>query len=187
LNVRVLPRRAFLWQWLGVLATIGSWRRRGRRGAVQTTVASHSGYLDLRAPVVVPSRRIADPWSAVHFDARVRRPDSTDVDVLLKGVAVRTVAADGRGEVKAFCLLCPHEICNVEYVIDTAQVRLDAGPPPQHPLLVCPCHFSVFDPLADGARISGPAFRGLYRFATRVMRETVEIIQVEEDVLTLLS
>ena len=183
-----VPRRGFLWQWLGMLAMIGSWRRRGARGSVQTVATPRNGYLDLRAPVVVPARRIADPWSAVHFDAWVRRPDSSAGDVLLKGILLRTAAsAVDAGEVRAFCLLCPHEICTVEYVTDTAQVRLESGDTLRHPLLLCPCHFSAFDPLADGGRISGPAFRGLYRFTTRVRQDTVEIAQVEESVLALLA
>ena len=183
-----VPRRDFLWQWLGVLAAIGSWRRRGARGPVQTVATPRNGYLDLRAPVVVPARRIAEPWSAVDFDAWVPRPDSSDGDVLLKGILLRTATSGAAaGEARAFCRLCPHEICNVEYVTDTEQVRLESGATPRHPLLVCPCHFSTFDPLADGAPISGPAFRGLYRFTTRLRQDTVEITQVEENVLALLA
>ena len=40
-----------------------------------------------------------------------------------------------------------------------------------------------FDPLADGARVSGPANRGLYRFRLKVRRSGVEIIEVEEEAL----
>ena len=174
-----LHRRALLRQWLSMLAV-------GTRLA-QRAAAPKEGYLDLESPVVLQLEAITEPWSAVHFDAWLRRPDSTDRDVLLKGVLLRTATTDGPGELKAFCRLCPHEICNVEYVTDTAQVRLESGATPRHPLLVCPCHFSTFDPLADGAHISGPAFRGLYRFTTRVRRDTVEITQVEENVLALLA
>ncbi len=183
----LLRRRVLLQQWLGVFTAIGSWRRGGARGPAQTTATPRNGYLDLTAPVVVPSAQIAEPWSAVHFDARLLHPDANDREVLLKGVLLRTVATDGPGEVKAFCLLCPHEICNVRYVTDTAQIRLGSGDAPQHPLLVCPCHFSAFDPLADGAAISGPAYGGLFRFNTQVRQDTVEITQIEENVLTLVS
>jgi hypothetical protein len=50
---------------------------------------------------------------------------------------------------------------------------------------VCPCHFSVFNPVSDGALISGPAYRGLYRFKVQVEQDIVKITQVEEGVLTL--
>ena len=83
--------------------------------------------------------------------------------------------------------MCPHEICNVEYVTNTAQIRLESGAAPRHPLLVCPCHFSAFDPLADGAPISGPAYGGLFRFNTQVKQDTVQITQIEANVLTLIS
>ena len=92
-------------------------------------------------------------------------------------------AAYGAAGLKAFCLTCPHEICQVDYVEDIGYVRVEEAAKPDHPLLVCPCHFSVFDPMADAARISGPASRGLYRFRLRVERDRVEITEVEEAVL----
>ena len=70
---------------------------------------------------------------------------------------------------------------------ETYRIGLDAGVAPGYPLFVCPCHFSVFDPLSEGATLGGPAFRGLYRFKLQVWQETVEITQVEEEVLTLLD
>jgi hypothetical protein len=41
----------------------------------------------------------------------------------------------------------------------------------------------VFDPLADGDRISGPADRGLYRFRLQIRRRAVTIVEVEEEAL----
>ena len=194
----LLGRRALLRQCLGALAF-------GRHMAWGRATLGE-GYRDLRSPIVLPLKEIADPWRALRFDARVPRRDPTGGDVLLEGILLRTPdppnspdhanaadppnspdPADGPGVVKAFCLLCPHEICNVEYVTNAAQVRLESGATPEHPLLVCPCHFSVFDPLSDGARISGPAYRGLYRFTVAIKHDTVEIAQVEEEVLTLLE
>jgi len=58
---------------------------------------------------------------------------------------------------------------------------------PDHPLLVCPCHFSVFDPLQDGDVLNGPAHRGLYRFRLATSGTKIQITQVEEQVLTLFT
>ena len=108
--------------------------------------------------------------------------------MLVKGILLRTgESASTEGDLKAFCTICPHEICDVEYVKDTRLIPVEANTVPEHPLLVCPCHFSVFDPVADGARVSGPATRGLYRFRFNVAGDTVRIDQIEKDVLTLLT
>lgn len=46
-------------------------------------------------------------------------------------------------------------------------------------MFLCPCHFSVFDPAADGQRLAGPAARGLYRFAVSVSRSEATVTAVE--------
>ncbi|MFQ5743397.1 MAG: ubiquinol-cytochrome c reductase iron-sulfur subunit [Acidobacteriota bacterium] len=176
----VFHRRALLWR---CLALLGLWPRPawGRR---QTP---SSRYRTLREPVVLPLERVDVPWRPVWFDAWVPAlvgDVSGASDLLLKGVLVRLSQASATTSLKAFCLTCPHEICQVGYVKDTETVRLEPEAKPDHPLLVCPCHFSIFNPVADGARISGPAGRGLYRFRLRLEENLVEIVDVEEDVLS---
>ena len=153
-------------------------------------------YRDLDSPVVLDLSTIEEPWSSVRFEARLSAGAPDAGATLLDGVLVNTGAGARAGDqaatehaqdLQAFCLLCPHEICHVEYQTDTSRVRLETGPTPEHPLLVCPCHFSAFDPLDNGAVLSGPAYRGLYRFNAKVEQDTVMITQVEEDVLTLLG
>ena len=192
------PRRAFLSWCLGVLATgrrlpwMG--RRLRSRGHRLPAATGAPTYRDLETPVVLPAEGIAGPWSSLPFEAWVPQDDPTVGAALLAGVLLRTGAkgapgdrsgSDEAGGLQAFCLLCPHEICHVVYRTDTSRVQLEAGATPEHPLLVCPCHFSVFNPLSDGALISGPAYRGLYRFKVQVEPDTVKITQVEEGVLTL--
>ncbi len=192
------PRRAFLSWCLGVLATGHRLPSMGRRlrskGHRLPAVGGAQTYRDLETPVVLPAEAITGPWSSLPFEARVPRDDPTVGAAVLDGVLLRTGAkgapgdrsgSDEAGGLQAFCLLCPHEICHVEYRSDPSQVRLEIGETPQHPLLVCPCHFSVFNPLSGGALISGPAYRGLYRFKAQVEQDSVKITQVEEEVLTL--
>ncbi len=202
------PRRAFVSWCFGALAMGSRLPSIGRRMSSSSAPPSRS-YRDLSSPVILPSEAIAEPWRSQRFEARVPRRDPAAGDALLEGILLRTGvwgAAGGprdqrgpenaaglrpadraRPPVQAFCLLCPHEICHVEYRTDTFRVELEAGATPDHPLFVCPCHFSVFDPLSDGARISGPAYRGLYRFKVQVEQDTVRITQVEEEVLTLIN
>ena len=84
----------------------------------------------------------------------------------------------GVDAVKAFCTLCPHEICTV---------RLERNEEGTAPRFVCPCHQSAFDPSNDGALINGPAIRGLYRFALSQNDETIDIVSVERDALALFT
>lgn len=192
------PRRAFLSWCLGVLATGRGAPTMGRRppsrGRRLNAATGAQTYRDLETPVFLPSAAIADPWSSLPFEARVPRDDPAVGAVVLAGILLRTgpkgasgdrSGSDEAGRLQAFCLLCPHEICHVVYRTDTSRVQLEAGVTPKHPLLVCPCHFSVFSPLSDGARLSGPAYRGLYRFQVQVENDAVKITQVEEGVLTL--
>ena len=202
------PRRAFVSWCLGALAMGSRLPSIGRRLSSSSAPPRRS-YRDLSSPVILPSAAIAEPWRSQRFEARVPRRDPAAGDALLEGILLRTGAWGAAGgprdqggpenaaglrtgdrvrpEVQAFCLLCPHEICHVEYRTDTSRVELEAGATPDHPLFVCPCHFSVFDPWSDGARISGPAYRGLYRFKVQVEQDTVRITQIEEEVLTLID
>ncbi len=202
-STSLYARRAFLSWCLGALA-IGRRlpsmrRRRGVKGLSSSMSANRArAYRDLEAPVLLPLEAIATPWRPVPFEARVRGRDPDAGAVLLDGILLRTASERAAGDgdqgvsgnsaaVRAFCLLCPHEICHVELQSDTSRLELEAGVAPEHPLFVCPCHFSAFDPLSEGAILGGPAYRGLYLFKLQVRRDTVEITQVEEEVLTLLD
>ena len=172
-----IPRRTTLWRCLGLLGLC-------RRSAWAATAAQATGYRDLKSPVTVPLREVAEPWRPVPFDARASSLGPAGRDLLLRGVLLRTGEATGPASgLKALCLTCPHEICYVNFVEDTKAVRVEEAVKPDHPLFVCPCHFSVFDPVADGARLAGPSGRGLFRFRLQVDRDTVQIGQVEEDLL----
>lgn len=167
--------------------------------------ALRSKYRKLTQPVVLSGKDATKLWHPVWFDARVPARDpkaSTGPNVFLKGVLLRlpkdekgslesswitTRGSQPNGRVstslEAYCLTCPHEQCQVSYMEDTATVRLESAAKPDHPLLVCPCHFSAFDPAAAGARLAGPASRGLYRFRLKTEAENIIITEVEEDVL----
>jgi|TARA_Y100000310_G_scaffold270358_2_gene284136 nitrite reductase/ring-hydroxylating ferredoxin subunit len=168
-----------LWSCLSLLGAACS----SVRGASK---ALSDQYLDLKSAVTLPLRSITHRWHALAFEAWIPPTRQTASDKLLKGILLRTSEGDS-GDLKAFCLLCPHEICEVQYQTETGTVRLESGTVPDHPLLVCPCHFSVFDPMRDGEVINGPAQRGLYRFRLSTRGSNVQITHVEEQVLTLFT
>ncbi|MFQ5791100.1 MAG: ubiquinol-cytochrome c reductase iron-sulfur subunit [Acidobacteriota bacterium] len=175
----VLNRRTMLWTILGVLGL------RRRRSSVPSFAEVR--YRRLKNTVAISLEKVAEVWRPAPFDARCCSPASAGgrgAEVVLKGILVRLPGPAGGAEtLKAFCLTCPHEICQVDFIEDTELVRVEPVMKPDHPLLVCPCHFSVFDPLGDGARIAGPADRGLYRFRFEVEGDRVEIAEVEQEVL----
>ncbi len=142
--------------------------------------ASGATYVALREVVSIPASKVTRPWTPVPFDAFLEDPAEKVIDKMLKGILVRAGS-----RIQAFCIYCPHETCLVEFKCDASAVKLDSSREIDHPMFVCPCHFSVFDPLKEGAPISGPAWRGLYRFQVEEGRESVRVTGVEEKVLTL--
>lgn len=148
-------------------------------------------YRPLTRSVFIPLEGIATPWRAQPFVADGRTLSSAatpNQPIRITGMVVRTAAGDNRPDrFAAICVRCPHEYCDVDFLADSSrlppEVKLEIGRAVDHSVYVCPCHNSTFDG-TDGARLAGPAPRGLYRFkVTGVTDAAVEIGEVEEDVL----
>jgi Rieske Fe-S protein len=146
----------------------------------------------LSRPVVMPLEDLSTPWRARQFVAEAVTLSSAanpNQPVRISGMVVRT-AAPGETRAEQFCAVCvqcPHEHCDSDFVRDPktlpAEVLQDIGKPLADPVYLCPCHNSTFR-ADDGERLAGPAPRGLYRFrVTNVSGTSVEIGEVEEDVL----
>lgn len=161
-----------------------------RSALAQGSINESIRYRQLREPVEI--RAPAAVFKPVAFKAWLepRPEDGLSMPLLLlNGFALRVPDDNGpRGTVLAFCQTCPHEICDVDFREDSSNIRMDSGAaPPAHPLFFCVCHESVFDPTLGGAHISGPAPRGLYRFALDLDSDIIRITSVEEAVLTRLG
>lgn len=115
----------------------------------------------------MPLQAVSKMWRPAPFSARASKLNGAAAT--LQGILLRTPAG-----LRAFCLHCPHELCFLNLTEDERS---------GHPLLVCPCHFSTFDPVANGARLSGPAERGAYLFRLEVSGNRVHIREVEEQAL----
>lgn len=174
-----IPRRHFL----GLLLTLAGIGRRVWAQALR--------FRPLARPVVVPLAGLATPWRARPFIAdgvTLSSAATPDQPIRISGMVVRTAAGRNQPEdFAAVCVRCPHEGCDVDFVQDPAtlppEVKADIKEPLEHGVYVCPCHNSTFK-ADDGARLAGPAPRGLYRFrVTSVTDAAVEIAEVEEDVL----
>ena len=82
-------------------------------------------------------------------------PDDRSPALLLRmdeGVP-RGVGPDS--SVVAYSTLCTHKGCPVSYK-------------PEHHLLICPCHWSTFDPAREGGLVIGQASQSLARIELRV-------------------
>ena len=107
--------------------------------------------------------------------------------VRINGMVTRFADGDDTAEqFTAVCRVCPHEQCDVDFIGDPADLDplvVEEIGDLRGAVYLCPCHNSTFA-TADGARLGGPAPRGLYRFRVTGVSEThVEIGEVEEDVL----
>ncbi len=147
-------------------------------------------YASLTRPVRVPLASLATPGRARRFLAQGVSPPSAAIPgepVRVNGMVARVGAGDDTiDRFKAVCVVCPHEQCDVDFVDDPGQLDplvIEEIGKVTDPVYLCPCHNSTFT-MAEGARLGGPAPRGLYRFRVTAVTDThVEIGEVEEDVL----
>lgn len=129
-------------------------------GAVHSTPAlGETTFLPLKTPVTIPLTAITQEWAPVLFKARFTKSDGNDSTI--PGLAVQTPSG-----AMAICTYCPHELCVIK--LDGEKLR-------------CPCHFSLFDPLRDGAWISGPALRRTYRLKYERRTSDLMVTDIEAD------
>ncbi len=153
----------------------------GAQGLAATAPTPGAPYLRLKEPVSIAVGDL-QLWRPHPFSAWVDKPAAEGepaAERLLKGILVQASEKPGPESLRALCLHCPHELCYVQLVEELHHVRLEQSARPDHPLLVCPCHFSVFDPQKEGALLEGPSERGLFRFRFQMRDDVVEIQEVE--------
>ena len=93
-------------------------------------------------------------------------PDDRSPALLLR---MSTEVVGGVGpdaSIVAFSSLCTHKGCPVSYR-------------PEHRLLICPCHWSTFDPEKAGSLVIGQASQPLPRIELRIESDRVVAIGVE--------
>ena len=178
------PRRRFI----AIGLTLAGFGRRAWAFRLRPLPPQAAGqpirYAPLTNPVRVPLESVATPWRPVPFVAESMTPSTPAAPaprrVLISGVLFRKGA-----DLSALCVTCPHEQCQVDLVTDEVRLAgMMAGAPAPNPLFECGCHSSVFDAAHDGARLSGEAPRGLYRFRIEAIRQDVaEITEIEEAAL----
>jgi ubiquinol-cytochrome c reductase iron-sulfur subunit len=105
------------------------------------------------------------------FPEHAAKEDLAASLVIIRLPAAQLALPAGRGSwapdgVLAFSKICPHAGCAV------SMYRYPSFPPhAPGPALVCPCHYSTFDPRTGGTLLFGPAGRDLPQLPLRVDQE----------------
>ena len=151
-----LRRRILFWIPAAVFASVAG-----------TLVTAAFKFLRPRAGEVGVSGGDAGNWFAVAKTGELTGAEPLRREVVvehragwsstLRAHSVYVLPGEDRRVVSA---VCPHEGCEVDWSGERRE-------------FLCPCHDSVFR--ADGARVSGPAQRGLDQLATRVNGDTLEM------------
>ncbi len=111
--------------------------------------------------------RLRSPWDSLLFTF------GTDAK---PGIAVRLPD----GELTIVSRVCPHQGCYANLIKDPAEVLHDTTYEPETPVVVCPCHGSVFD-LANGGKVLfGPAPRPLDRFKFKIEGKNIVVTDLEK-------
>ena len=89
--------------------------------------------------------------------------DSPAVLLRLKGAAQGGIGPGS--SIVAFSILCTHKGCPVSYR-------------PEHKLLICPCHWSTFDPVKGGQMVIGQGSQALPQIELRVKDNVIQAIGI---------
>jgi arsenite oxidase small subunit len=128
-------------------------------------VAAHGA--DAKAPAqVVPTLNVS-PLDAIKENSVIpfAYPDADSPAVLLR---LKGPAQGGIGpgsSIVAFSSLCTHKGCPVSYR-------------PEHKLLICPCHWSTFDPVKGGQMVIGQGSQALPQIELRVKDNVVQAVGI---------
>lgn len=93
-------------------------------------------------------------------------PDNDSPAVLLR---LKHPAAGGVGpgnSIVAYSALCTHKGCPVSYR-------------PERKLLICPCHWSSFDPAKAGQMVIGQGSQALPQVALRLQGDTIQAVGID--------
>lgn len=94
-------------------------------------------------------------------------------------LVIESVVAGPSAYLAAFSRICTHQHCTVVLTRDVKAIDLAFNYSTSTPALTCPCHLSVFDPLAGGKAVSGPAVTPLPRVRLELIGSEVFATGIE--------
>lgn len=118
-------------------------------------------------PKNLPVTKIADLESLkVDVPLAFTYPDETSPAVLLRLRGPATGGVGPGNAIVAFSQLCTHKGCPVTYR-------------PERKLIICPCHWSSFDPTKGGQMVIGQASQSLPQIQLRITDNTIFAVGVD--------
>lgn len=119
-------------------------------------------HADPRYPVVTVA-----PLASIGAGATIpfAYPDARSPAVLIRLAEPAVGGVGPNREIVAYSTLCTHKGCPVWYK-------------PAHRLLICPCHWSTFDPAKAGMLVIGQASQHLPQIELRVAQDQVQAVGV---------
>ena len=186
-----LSRRKLLEYWwtLPVGATFGVLGWMGLRAYRITYGKKRPGepqYVPGSSQKIAPLTAFVENYAAVQFTYTLGDRKTPAVALRLPAPTRSSLTVEGLHYV-AFSRVCPHLGCSVAMVRseETLAQSFNYRFSPFHPVLGCPCHFSVFDPNREGESVFGPALSGLPRVQLEVKDGVLYAVGVEAVPLTL--
>ncbi|HEX7005251.1 MAG TPA: Rieske 2Fe-2S domain-containing protein [Trueperaceae bacterium] len=172
-------RRFVVWLWrLPVVAAVagaGYALYEGSRVLLGKRPAAENPRFEAIEPVAVaPLTAFESTWDAVRFDLHGKPA----IAMRLPEPVAGGLSADGV-HLAGFSRVCTHQGCIVSLNRDTEAIAFGFNYRTDTPELVCPCHLSVFSPLAGGEAVSGPATQPLPRVQLRNSGGTVMAVGIE--------
>ncbi len=162
-----LTRRQLLESWwvlpvAGTLGTLGYMADYAYRLTFDKRNPGPPHYLPGPDLALVPAAALGSEYAFYEFSYRQGR---VVTPCILMRIPIATpTSLNLKGEHFAgFSRVCTHLGCHVNPVLNTKVLDLSFNYPATHPMLGCPCHFSVFDPLQQGKCVIGKALYPLPR------------------------
>ena len=141
----------------------------GAAGLVAAQALPHgaqaaTGSTETAAYPVVEVAQLADlaPGATIDF----AYPDDDSPALLIRLPEPADGGIGPEGDIVAYSILCTHKGCPVSYKA-------------AHKMLICPCHWSTFDPAKAGALVIGQASQGLPRIHLRIAGDKVQAVGVD--------
>lgn len=179
-----LQRRDLIaWLWrLPVLAALGGGAYGVYRGWQVHFVkppASEPSFTAAEPLVISSIGAFAEPWSSVTFTFEGVPSVAVRIPEPVPGSVTLAATADGAGHLVAFSRVCTHQGCIVDLNRSTEAIAVATNYRGDHPALVCNCHLSVFDPLAAGRAVAGPAQLPLARVELDIRGDDLYAVGIE--------
>ncbi|AFZ66379.1 Rieske 2Fe-2S domain-containing protein [Deinococcus peraridilitoris] len=174
-----LTRRQLLELWwvLPVTATLGTLGTMLHYAARIVLGNQRAGPTKYQGGPRVPIARLADLSGA--FAAREFTYQGTPCIVMRLPEATPSSLKVESAHFAAWSRVCTHLGCSVNPLQDLEATALTYNYRPTHPVLGCPCHFSVFDPLRQGESVFGRAVLPLPRVQLEARAGTLYAVGIE--------